>query len=274
MLFRKKKRKKKKVGLYKQIEHPNILPINPYERKSISSILFMGGFQIYNHNGGNITAAFSPTLKQLFLFIFLHTIKNGKGVSSAKLDEVLWHDKLGESARNNRNVNISKLRSILEEIGGVEIINENSYWKIKMENPVFCDYCEILILLNKSNSDPLTESEIHRLIALVSMGELLPLVHTEWMNEFKSQFVNDMIDGLSSLFNGKEVKNNLSLRYHLAECILAFDQLNEEAFAFKCSVLYSLGKKGMAKNIYDTFCQEYKKILGIDYTVTFNDTIK
>jgi two-component SAPR family response regulator len=176
-LIRKKKVKGKKEGLYEQVEHPNIVPIRPFERKTSSSILFMGGFQIYNRKGSNITSAFSPTLKQLFLFIFLHTIKNGKGVSSLILDEVLWYDKLGESARNNRNVNISKLRSILEVIGGVEVINENSYWKIKTENPVFCDYTEILYLLRKSKSNTLTESEIHELIALLSFGEFLPLVH-------------------------------------------------------------------------------------------------
>jgi len=42
----------------------------------------------------------------------------------------------------------------------------------------------------------------------------------------------------------------------------------------KCSVLYHLGKKGMAKNLYDSFCREYKQVLGIDYAISFNETIK
>jgi two-component SAPR family response regulator len=270
---RKKKIQNKTEGLYQQVEHPNIEPIELIARKTISSVYFMGGFQIYNNKGNDITSAFSPTLKQLFLFIFLNTIKNGKGVSSAKLDEVLWYDKIGESARNNRNVNISKLRTILEEIGGVEVINENSYWNIKTEHPVYCDYTEILNFLRRSKLNSLTESEIHELIALLSFGEFLPLVHTEWMDGFKSQFANEIIDGLSSLINENDLKNNFSLRYHLAECILVYDPLNDEAFAMKCSVLYHLGKKGMAKNLYDAFCREYKKALGIEYTTSFNDII-
>jgi len=229
---------------------------------------------MYDNKGINTTASFSRTLKHLFLFIFLHTIKNGKGVSSAKLDEVLWYDKSGDSARNNRNVNISKLRSVLDEIRGVEVVNENSYWKISPEKSIFCDYTEILNLLRKSKSNAIVESEIHSLIALLSIGEFLPNIQTEWIDEFKSQFTNEVIDGLSTLFDHKDVKPNFSLKYHIAECIIVYDPLNDEAFAVKCSVLYHLGKKGMAKNLYDAFCREYKRVLGIDYAVTFNDTIK
>ena len=274
IFFKRKKGRNGKVRLYEQVDHPNIVPIAQIERKLISSILFIGGFQIYDSKGCNITHAFSPTLKHLFLYIFLHSVTNGKGVSSAKLDEVFWYDKFGVSARNNRNVNISKLRAILDEIEGVEVVTENSIWKIKLEDKIFCDYLEILNLLRKLKSSIFNESEILQLISLLSMGEFLPTVQTEWMDLFKSQFANETIDGLSSLFNNTDVRNNFSLRYHLAECILVYDPLNEEAFAIKCSVLYGLGKKGMAKNLYDSFCREYKQTLGIAYAVPFNDTIK
>jgi hypothetical protein len=66
----------------------------------------------------------------------------------------------------------------------------------------------------------------------------------------------------------------VSLLYHIAECILIHDHLNDEAFAMKCSIIYKLGKKGLAKNHYDMFCQEYKMSLGIDYAVSFNDIVK
>jgi len=119
----------------------------------------------------------------------------------------------------------------------------------------------------------LSETEIQELIGLLSFGELLPFVNTEWLDGFKSQFTNEIIDVLSSLFNEEVVNNNASLRYHLAESILIYDPLNDEAFAMKCSVLYHLGKKGLAKSFYDSFCREYKQSLGIDYTVSFIDTI-
>jgi len=273
-LFWRKKRINKYEKLDEHIEHPNIVPIILPERKTISSIYFMGGFQIYDRKGINITASFPPTLKQLFLFLFLYTIKNGKGVSSAKLDEVLWFDKSGESARNNRNVNISKLRTVLEEIGGAEVVNENSLWKIKIDDSIFCDYTEILHLVRKSKTSGMAETEIHKLLSLLSFGEFLPNIQSEWMDAFKSQFANETIDRLSSLFIENIVKDNINLRYYLAESILLFDPLNDEAFSIKCSVLYHLGKKGTAKNLYDSFCREYKHVLGTDYAVSFNDTIE
>jgi len=256
-----------------KFEHPNITPLKPFERKTTSSVYFIGGFQVYNSKGQNITSAFSPTLKQLFLYIFLNTIKNGKGISSTKLDEVLWFDKIGDSARNNRNVNISKLRTILNELESSDVLNENTLWRIELGNAVFCDYCETLNLLEKSKSNSLSEDEIHYLISLLSFGDLLPAVQTEWMDVFKSRFASQVIDGLGSLVNADDVKDNFSLRYHLAECILEYDPLNDEAFAIKCSVLYQLGKKGMAKSFYDSFCKEYKNTLGQSYAVSFNDII-
>ena len=273
-LIRRKKGKNKHEKLDEQVEYSNIAPIILPERKTISSIYFMGGFQIYDRKGLNITASFPPTLKQLFLFLFLYTIKNGKGVSSAKLDEVLWFDKSGESARNNRNVNISKLRTVLEEIGGVEVVNENSLWKIKMSDSIFCDYTEILHLIRQSKASGITETEIHELLSLLSFGEFLPNLQSEWMDAFKSQFANETIDRLNSLFTENIAKDNLNLRYHLAESILVFDPLNDEAFSIKCAVLYHLGKKGTAKNLYDSFCREYKHVLGVDYVVSFNDIVK
>jgi len=274
ILRRKKKEHPKETVFYQQIEHPNIIPIEPIERKTISSIYLIGGFQIFNSQGQDITSSFSPTLKQLFLFILLYTVQKGKGISSVKLDEILWSDKFGDSARNNRNVNISKLRTILDELGGIEVVNENALWKINFGNTVFCDYLTILSLLKKIKTADLEEHEIHELISMLSFGEFLANLQFEWVDGFKSHFASDMIDGLGSLISQKNVKDNISLCYHLAECILVYDPLNDEAFALKCSVLCQLGKKGMAKHLYDSFCREYKQVLGIDYSVSFNDTIQ
>jgi two-component SAPR family response regulator len=264
----------KKKAILPNLNLPSIIPIEPLERKTVSSIYFIGGFQIYNSSGNDITSAFSPTLKQLFIYIFLNSVNQGKGVSSSKLDEVLWYDKIGESARNNRNVNISKLRTVLEDIGGIEVVAENSIWKIKMEDSVFCDYTEILQLLSKHRTGDLIESDIHKLIALLSIGDFMQSLQNEWIDRFKSQFTNQVVDGLSPLLNEELTNENMSLQYHIAECILIYDQLNDEAFALKCSIVYKLGKVGMAKNLYDIFCREYKMALGIDYPVSFNDIVK
>lgn len=273
-IWRRQKRKLQHFSSDKLLEHHGIDPIPINERSKMSAIYFMGGLQIFNDKGNDITPALSPTLKQLFLYIFLHSVKNGKGVLSSRLDEVLWFDKTGESARNNRNVNISKLRSIVEVINGLEIINDNSYWKVKLDNSIFCDYTTVLTLLKKTKSDSLGEAEIHKLINILSFGEFLTNIHYEWFDAFKAEFANEIIDGLSALFKEEVVVNSLSLKFHIAECILVYDPLNDGAFIVKCSVLYQNGKKGIAKKLYDLYCREYKQMLDVDCPISFNDVIK
>jgi len=273
-LLKFRKGKGLKETFVEHFEKLDISPVMPIERITSNASYFIGGFQLYNRKGENITTSFSPTLKQLFVFLFLYAIKNSKGVSSQKLDEALWFDKTGDSARNNRNVNISKLRTILSEVDGIEVVKENSFWSINMSPPFYSDYNELLKILNKSKSELLTEAEIHRLIALLIVGEFLPGLQNEWMDKFKAQFTNEMIDRITSMFKEKEVKGNQSLIYHLADCILLHEPLNDEALAVKCTILNSLGKTGRAKRTYDSFCKEYKKILGINYSISFKDIIR
>jgi DNA-binding SARP family transcriptional activator len=273
-IIRKKSRKNKGEVLFEHALHPHILPIEPMERNTMSSIYILGEFQIYDHHGTNIASALSPMLKQLFLYIFLNTSKNSRGVASTKLDEVLWNDKFGESARNNRNVNISKLRTILEKVEGFEFVNDNSFWKIKAGEPLWCDYTRILSLLKKSRHGALAEVEINELISLLSAGEFLPEIQADWIEVQRNQFVSETVEGLASLFNEKIVRNNFTLCYNLAECILVYDHLNEEALAMKCLVLCKMGKKNIAKNFFDSFCREYKQEFGNSYPGTFNTIIK
>ena len=272
--LRKRKRTTDNVGqIQSKVDHQGIDPLPVASRRMESSILFLGGFQIYNRKGIDITSDFSPTLKQLFLFIFLCTIRKGKGVSSTKLDEVLWYDKSKESARNNRNVNISKLRSALDEVGGVEVINENSFWKINIGEQVYCDYVEALFLIEKTQSSGQVKEEVYRLISLLLAGELLPNVRTDWSDPFKSAFTNDVIDCLIFLMNSDVIKKDFSLRYHMTECVFIYDPLNEEALTVKCSILDQVGKRSLAKHVYDSFCKDYKQMLGVPYSNTFNDII-
>lgn len=273
-LYTKKKGTGKKKSNVHKLDHPSIIPIEPLERTTKSSIYLIGGFQVYDSGGKDLTSSFSPTLKQLFIYILLNSVNHGKGVSSSKLDEVLWYDKIGESARNNRNVNISKLRQILEKIGGIELTAESSVWKIKLEDFVFCDYTESLHLLSTLKSGRLNEPDMLRLIALLSDGDFLLTIQNEWIDRFKSHFTNQIVDTFTPLLNEGLSVHKMSLLYHISECILTYDQLNDEAFAMKCSIIYQLGKKGLAKNLYDAFCHEYKMALGIDYAVSFNDIVK
>ena len=74
-----------------------------------------------DRNGKDITGQFTPLPKKLLLFILLHSLGNDKGVSSDVLYETFWFDKSPESARNNRAVNIVKLKSLLDNLDSASI---------------------------------------------------------------------------------------------------------------------------------------------------------
>ena len=240
-----------------------------FEKREKSSIYVFGGFQAYDKGGNDVTALFTPTLKQLFILILLYQSKNEKGISSTKLTELLWYDKIGTSARNNRNVNISKLRILLEKIGDVQLGHDNTYWTIILGKEVFCDYEYAKKQLRLFTADS-TEEEVYKFLRTVSAGEICPDIQTEWMDVFKVDIENKLIDGLERL---SKTQGNPNLLILIAETILKYAPLNEEALSLKCRSLYSLGKKGMAKKSYDSFCKEYTAILDTKFDVPFNSIV-
>ncbi len=232
------------------------------------SILFFGGFQVFDKNGKNLTGEFTPTLKYMLVLILLYSLKNKKGISSAKLQEFLWFDKSEDAARNNRNVNLRKLRVLLQDVGNIEITNENGYWTMAIPPAVFSDYQESLRLIETiQSSDQSNIEDILRLVELLTLGPMLPNIQMEWVDSFKNDFSNAVIDVLLHYLNhsGQPYTDNLSIRLKVAESVLKFDPISEEAIGVKCNTLYKMGKKGLAKAAFDNFSKEYKTLLGETY---------
>ena len=233
------------------------------------SIIFFGGFQVYDNEGNNITGEFTPTLKFILTLILLYTSKNNKGISSVKLQELLWFDKSEVAARNNRSVNMRKLRLLLQTLGNIDINNDNGYWTISTAGNVFSDYWEALKLIKtiQSNNANLPEDML-RLLELISYGPMLPDIQFEWVDSFKNDFANSVIDILMNFLNNSNspYSNNHELRIKIADGILKIDPISEEAIAIKCNALFKIGKKGLAKASFDNFAKEYKSFLGEPYT--------
>ncbi|MEA4935582.1 MAG: hypothetical protein VB102_02955 [Paludibacter sp.] len=251
-----------------------------YEIKSApsiisSSISLIGGFQAINKNGVDITAQFTPTIRYLVLLIILHTYKSNKGISSAMLDEILWFDKSETSARNNRNVNINKLRSILEEFDGFEINNDNSYWHAIVNPPFFCDYILVLDFARKiaSQKTDTLPDELDLFVSLVSQGLLLPNIQTEWVDTFKAEFTSLVIDTLQILAKQAEKEEDYKTLLKLSDAMLIQDSIDEDALVFKCKSLIALGKKSTALSFYNNFCRNYKLILNDEFPVPFSKLV-
>lgn len=248
--------------------HPGTLAAPAEER--FASIDLFGGFQVIDKAGNDITHRFTSTLKELFIFILLHSVKLDKGVSTTVLHEFLWPDKDAVSARNNRNVNLKKLRSLLEGIGDIVIENTNAYVSLRIADTVSCDYRTAYRILN---SDSIAHEKIDVLIKYVRRGSLLPNLQTAWLDAFKSEISNRIIDVLLAYSSQLDMYKDDKMLLDIADSIFNYDTINQEAMVLKCSVLNKKGKHSLAKNWYDHFAKEYMNLYGENYPKTFEEVV-
>jgi len=59
----------------------------------------------------------------------------------------------------------------------------------------------------------------------------------------------------------------------LADILLIYDELNEEALKLKCCALVKMGRNGLAKATYNSFVKQYSVLLGIKYNYYFDQII-
>ncbi|WP_029905177.1 hypothetical protein [Prevotella sp. 10(H)] len=242
---------------------------------SKQSICFLGGFNVMDKNGENITGLFTPMLKYLLVLLVLTTVKDSKGISGRKLIQLLWYDKNEESAKNNRNVYLSKLRSVLENVGSAEIINQNGFWTIKFGEDIICDYTEAVQLFTAiKDRDTQDQTDLDKLLELLLRGVLLPNTEADWVDGFKSDFSNLTIDILTELSQSDYYKLTDDLKLKIADTLFLHDYINEVALYLKCSIYFNSGKKGIAKTVYDNFNKEYSNLLGTKYKYSLTDVVE
>jgi two-component SAPR family response regulator len=273
-LFRRRKRK---------ISEENITQVASVEetKKTViranptSTIRFFGGFQVFSKTGEDITGNFTSVTRPLFIYFLLNSAKKGKGVTSQKLDETFWYGMDKENASNNRNVNIRKLRLLLEKIENITIINENSYWYLKIEKDVFFDFKIVMDILDNVKQKRIADKEeLEQVLNLTSTGVLLPNTTTDWADIYKADFSNLLIDILLNATEDAEFKKDFKLLLKISDVILMYDTINEEAVRIKCRVLYQRGQKGLSKQSFDRFYASYLSLLNSEPNVKYDDLIK
>ena len=228
-----------------------------------SSVFLFGNLQLFDEEGHDITKQFSPLVKELFLVILLYSIR-WEGISSEKLKELLWFDKSSESARNNRSVNIAKLKGILDKMKFCQVSKETGYWKIKIDyEKIHVDYTHYLLLIR--NKKALNKENILELADITKRGNFLSNVEYEWLDTFKSEISNEIVDTYLRFAATIKISEDPEFLIQLANYIFYFDPVNEEAMIIKCKALAHLGKHSLAKTTYENFAREYNRIYGEDF---------
>lgn len=259
----KKKRKPEKK--------PVQAPREAFQKSEKNSIILFGGFQVIDKNGKDITAQFTPLPKKIFLFILLHSLRNNKGVSSNTMYETFWFDKSVESARNNRAVNIVKLKSLMENLDTATISKETGYWKFDFDpSHLHVDYHEYFQIVNGSKEP--SREDIIDLQSIIENKPFLNNTNADWLDPFKSEVSNEIIDTFLKYIGSSEDDPEFIL--HLTKCIFLFDAVSEEALKVQCKLLIKQGKHTLAKKAYSSFINEYKQLYDEDYGLSFNQVME
>lgn len=252
---------------------PVLSVVTSEEPANKGQILLFGGFQFLNDKGVNITNQFTPLLKEMFLYLLLHSIKWGKGVNSAQLNEMFWFDKTTNSARNNRSVNITKLKSIFEQLPTIEITKDTGNWKIIFDpNLVYIDYFEFQKLTTTKKT--LSVEQINVLTEIINRGGFLLNVEYEWLDDFKGEISNKVIDTYLAYSKKLNINENAEEIVDIADNIFKFDSVDEIAMSLKCRALVHLGKHTLAKSTYEKFAKDYQRLYSEEYAISYKEILE
>lgn len=209
------------------------------------------------------------------IYFLLSSIKNSASITSQILDETFWFGMEKESAANNRRVNIRKLRLLLEKIGDIEITNKNNYWQLNIGETVYCDYKNILQLLTTFKKSNYSDRDtIEQILDIASSGSLLSSIETEWIDSYKSEFSIDLIEVLSETLKQPYFSKDSKFLLKISDTILIHDNIDENAIRIKCKILYDMKQKGLSKQTYNKFREDYFRLLNTDPELSYEEIIQ
>ncbi|NDV79570.1 hypothetical protein [Dysgonomonas sp. 511] len=236
-----------------------------------SAVFLFKQFEVLDKDSNDISSRFTPLLKELFLLLLLYSQKDSKGITTGLLKEILWFDKEQQSANNNRAVNIGKLKGILDTVGGYEIVTNPHNIRIEIKDDIYCDYVRILFLLR---NESLNKPQIMELVSVVRRGSFLPECSYEWLDPFKAEISDKLIDNLLNLSELPNIKEDDRLLVQIADTIFNLDSLNESALAMKCIALTNMGKRSIANSSYSRFAKDYENMYGTPFPASFSEIMK
>ncbi|WP_370103655.1 kelch repeat-containing protein [Winogradskyella sp.] len=236
------------------------------------NIVFFGGLQVFDKNKVDITNKFSPLLKELFLLLWMYTHYKNKGISSDKLEETLWGIKSDLKARNNRSVNIAKLRVLLNEIADFEISKKTGYWKLNYEDKHLSTDLSLFLKISK-NKNNLTKNDVESLLEILKNGSILENVSYEWLDSFKADVNDRVIDLLLTYVRSFKINDDPDLILRITDCVFNFDSINELAVIYKTRAYNYKGNHSLAKSTFEDFQKKYNSLYGVNFKYSFQEIL-
>ncbi|MFV0592030.1 MAG: LamG-like jellyroll fold domain-containing protein [Draconibacterium sp.] len=236
---------------------------------SANHIRLFGEFQVVNTEGEDITPLFTPKVKELLVFILMGSVKNKMGVPISEVDATLWEGIEARKIANNRGVTLNKLRKLLTQLNTVEIVSNNGFLQFKGSNSFVCDYLDAYKLC--AIPDGMNRQQLESFYMLVESGSLLKGIDWLWLDDSRGFIGNQVMDNLLKLANYLQKEKRISDVEKVAQRMLDYDELSEEAVSLQIWAHQQANNSYLAKFQFDSFCTRYKKSMGESYHLNFNE---
>lgn len=224
-----------------------------------NAVYLFGPFTVIDRNGRDITHLFSSRLRQVFIYILLHSTHNG--VLSASLNEVFWPDKPDDKVKNLKGVTINQIRKNLAELDGVELVHDKGYFRLVFTD-CYCDYFRFRTLKN-------AEEVENELGILLMRGKFLDGMDAGMMDHFKQK-----VEEFLSSFLPLEIER--LYQQHKYDAVIRFcnvlfrvDSVNELALAYGMHALNHTGSSQEAILQYSLFVREYRQMMNEEYSTSY-----
>lgn len=224
-----------------------------------NAVYLFGPFTVIDRNGRDITHLFSSRLRQVFIYILLHSTHNG--VLSASLNEVFWPDKPDDKVKNLKGVTINQICKNLAELDGVELVHDKGYFRLVFTD-CYCDYFRFRTLKN-------AEEVENELGILLMRGKFLDGMDAGMMDHFKQK-----VEEFLSSFLPLEIER--LYQQHKYDAVIRFcnvlfrvDPVNELALAYGMHALNHTGSSQEAILQYSLFVREYRQMMNEEYSTSY-----
>ncbi|WP_347839142.1 LamG-like jellyroll fold domain-containing protein [uncultured Draconibacterium sp.] len=237
------------------------------EMPTKNQIQLFGEFKAINSKNEDISELFTPKVRELFIYTLIQNVKSSAGAPVADVDETLWYGIEAKKVANNRAVTLNKLRKLLAQFDEIEIISNNGYLQLQIKGNFFCDYVEAFKLCNIPEG--MTRGQLQLFFHLVKKGRLLKRANWPWLDEIRGFTGNQVIDNLLKLAIIYKKENKLKELEKVAQRIIDYDDLNEEAIYLQIWALQKANNPHLARFNFDSFCTKYEKSMGEAYSMDF-----
>ena len=247
----------------------------PVTTSKPSSIELLGDYQLFNQNHKRVNESFTSFLEEFFLFLLISSVfNNGKGITSEEINQAFWPYHDAKSARNNRGVNISRLRRILAEIEGIELIFDKNQYQLIISESFDIDLQAFLTLAQSVRSkQDISSNELKNINQLINKGPLLNHLTTSWLDPYREQFELLLSQLLEVIVISAALKEQLNAVLNFCQLVLIHDKLNETALQLILFIHGNQQKKDLQRQVYQSFSRNYNEVMGESYNLTIKECI-